>query len=152
MDQDHVFAELINEYIAECLPVAEGVTASLLELERRWRTGDRDPGELAALKGRLHTLKGNSAMMGLRPMQAVAHALEDLCAHLATEPAARSDENAEPLVEGGGLLTDLIRAARESDDATAAEVYVARVRGALDAGSDARVPAPPPLRLERRRS
>ena len=30
MDRDHVFAELISEYIAECLPLAEGVTGTLL--------------------------------------------------------------------------------------------------------------------------
>jgi two-component system chemotaxis sensor kinase CheA len=152
MDRDHVFAELIAEYIAECLPLAEGVTGALIELERRWRAGDRDAGELVALKGRLHTVKGNSAMMGLRPMQAVAHALEDLCARLATDAAARSDDHAALLVEGGALLTDLIRVARESDDATAADVYVARVRGALDAATPATEPAPSPLRLERRRA
>lgn len=152
MDRDHVFAELISEYIAECLPLAEGVTGALLDLERRWRMGDRDPGELASLKGRLHTIKGNSAMMGLRPMQTVAHALEDLCARLAADTGARTDDNAALLVEGGGLLSDLIRAARESDDATAAEVYVARVRAALDAGGAGAETAPPPLRLERRRT
>jgi two-component system chemotaxis sensor kinase CheA len=150
MDRDNVFAELVGEYIAECLPLAEGVTGALLELERCWRSGDRDPGELSSLKGRLHTIKGNSAMMGLRPMQAVAHALEDLCARLVTDAEARTDEHAALLVEGGGLLSDLIRAARESDDATAAEVYVARVRAALDAGSAGA--EPPPLRLERRRT
>jgi two-component system chemotaxis sensor kinase CheA len=149
MDRDHAFAELIHEYIAECLPLAEGVTEALLEIERQWRDGHRDAGELGALKGRLHTLKGNSAMMGLRPMQAVAHALEDLCARLVADPVARSDEAAALLIEGGGLLSDLIRAARESDDGTAAEVYVARVRAAADAHPASPEPA---LRLERRRT
>jgi two-component system chemotaxis sensor kinase CheA len=152
MDRDHVFAELLAEYIAECLPLAEGVTGALIELERRWRAGDRDAGELAALKGRLHTLKGNSAMMGLRPMQGVAHALEDLCARVAADANARSDEHATLLVEGAGLLTDLIRVARESDDATATDVYVARVRAALDAEAAPAEPAAAPLRLERRRA
>jgi two-component system chemotaxis sensor kinase CheA len=69
---------------------------------------------------------------------------------LVTDAGARTDEHAALLVEGGGLLSDLIRAARESDDATAAEVYVARVRAALDAGSAGA--EPPPLRLERRRT
>src|SRR5688572_8553606 len=152
MDRDHAFAELIHEYIAECLPLAEGVTEALLEVERQWRAGHRDAGDLGALKGRLHTLKGNSAMMGLRPMQTVAHALEDLCARLLAEPAARNEESAALLVEGGGLLSDLIRAARESDDATASELYVARVRGATDAHAAAETPVSPPLRLERRRN
>jgi two-component system chemotaxis sensor kinase CheA len=157
MDRYHAFAELIHEYIAECLPLADAVTAALLDVERRWRAGDRDARELASLKGRLHTLKGNSAMMGLRPMQAVAHALEDLCARLLADPNACTDDAAALLVEGGGLLSDLIRAARESDDSTAADVYVARVRagGERPAHGDtplAADPPPPPLRLDRRRS
>ncbi len=153
MERDHAFAELIHEYIAECLPLAEGVTEALLVVEQQWRAGDREVGDLAALKGRLHTLKGNSAMMGLRPMQTVAHALEDLCARLIADPAARTEESAALLVEGGGLLADLIRAALETDDATAAEVYVARVRSGVDDRPAQAPPAEaPPLRLERRRA
>ncbi|HET8622943.1 MAG TPA: Hpt domain-containing protein, partial [Gemmatimonadales bacterium] len=152
MDRDHAFAELIHEYIAECLPLAEGVTEALLRVERQWRDGVRDADELTGLKGQLHTLKGNSAMMGLRPMQAVAHALEDLCAHLIGDPSARTDESAALLVEGGGLLADLIRAARETDDGTAADVFVARVRGTLQGTAPTAEKPAPPLRLERRHS
>jgi two-component system chemotaxis sensor kinase CheA len=151
MDRDHAFAELIHEYIAECLPLAEGVTDALLGVERQWRDGHRDADALTGLKGQLHTLKGNSAMMGLRPMQAVAHALEDLCARLIGDASARTDEAAALLVEGGGLLADLIRAARETDDATAADVFVARARAMLQGAAAAGKPAPP-LRLERRRA
>lgn len=144
MDRDHAFAELIHEYIEECLPLAEGVTASLLAVEGAWREGDRDADALVGLKGRLHTLKGNSAMMGLRPMQMVAHALEDLCARVIAEPSARNDQAAALLVEGGGLLCDLIRSALDPDGA-AADAYVGRVRSGADA------PAAAPLRLDRRR-
>ena len=151
MDRDHAFAELIHEYIGECLPLAEDVTEALLRVERLWRDGNRDAEELGALKGQLHTLKGNSAMMGLRPMQAVAHVLEDLCARLCNDPAARTDDAAALLVEGGGLLVDLIRAARETDDATAADVFVARVRALLQASAPAVEKPAPPLRLDRRR-
>jgi two-component system chemotaxis sensor kinase CheA len=151
MDRDHAFAELMHEYIAECLPLAEGVAEALLAVERQWRAGDRDAGDLGALKGRLHTVKGNSAMMGLRPMQMVAHALEDLCARLLADPSARSEEAAALLVEGGGLLADLIRGALESDGAAAADAFVAHIRSRAQA-QPAEAPAPAPLRLERRRT
>jgi chemotaxis protein histidine kinase CheA len=75
MSHDHAFGELIQEYIAECLPLAEAVNDACLGLERRWAAGDLDAGAVTGLKGTLHTLKGNSAMMGFRPMQVVAHAL-----------------------------------------------------------------------------
>ncbi|HEU5169658.1 MAG TPA: chemotaxis protein CheW [Gemmatimonadales bacterium] len=148
MDHDHVFGELVHEYVAECLPHADAVTDALLDLERRWRAGDTDPGDLTALKARLHTVKGNSAMMGLRPMQTVAHALEDLCARVLADPAWRTPETAGLLVQGAGLLADLIRSAAEPGaDGEAAEAYVTRVRAAL--GATPRSESP--LRLERRR-
>ncbi|HEX2224984.1 MAG TPA: hypothetical protein VHN15_12340, partial [Thermoanaerobaculia bacterium] len=58
------FAELIEDYIVECLPLAEQVGNAFLELERRWAGGDPADDLIAPLKGSLHTVKGNSAMMG----------------------------------------------------------------------------------------
>ncbi|MEA2712310.1 MAG: hypothetical protein QOK27_271, partial [Gemmatimonadales bacterium] len=89
---DNAFSELIQDYIVECLPLAEQVGDAFVELERRWRDGDEGEDLLEPLRGRLHTLKGNSAMMGLAPAQTVAHALEDVCALLKAEPARRGDE------------------------------------------------------------
>ena len=90
--EENAFGELMQDYIVECLPLAEQVGDAFIELERRWREGDAGDNLLVLLKGRLHTVKGNSAMMGLAPMQAVSHALEDLCAVVATDPELRSEE------------------------------------------------------------
>jgi two-component system chemotaxis sensor kinase CheA len=73
-------------------------------------------------------VKGNSAMMGLGPMQAVSHALEDVCALLAADPQMRCEEVAALLVQGSGLLIDLIRSAASGADAEAATEFVERVR------------------------
>jgi two-component system chemotaxis sensor kinase CheA len=151
MPHDHAFADLIQEYIAECLPLAESVNDACLALERRWDAGDLDAAAVAGLKGTLHTLKGNSAMMGLRSMQLVAHALEDLAARVASDDTARGEAESTLLVEGSGLLVDLIRAAAEPDvGAATAAAFVEQVRLDLAAGP-AGTPATP-LRLERRRS
>ena len=148
MSDDNAFADLIQDYIAECLPLAEAVTSAFLALERRWRDGDPDAADVARLKGTLHTLKGNSAMMGLAPMQLVAHVLEDLAAHVLADPAARTELAAALLVEGSGLLTDLVQAAADPGAlAGAADEYAAQVRVHLGAGGDT---AAAPLRLERR--
>ena len=67
-------------------------------------------------------------MMGLTPVQQVAHALEDACGLLRRSPDRRTDGAAALLVSGGGLLVDLVRqAASEQDPATAAP-FVERVR------------------------
>jgi two-component system, chemotaxis family, sensor kinase CheA len=128
---EHAFGELIQDYIVECLPLAEQVGDAFVELERRWREGSAGDDLLGPLKGRLHTVKGNSAMMGLAPMQAVSHALEDVCALLAAEPQLRSEDVAALLVQGSGLLIDLIRSAATGSDPEPATAFVERVRSLL---------------------
>ena len=131
---EHIFGELIRDYIAECLPHAERVTDTFVELERCWSEGVPADDLLPGLKGTLHTLKGNSAMMGFTPLQAVAHALEDVCARCTADPAARTPEAANLLVEGGSLLIDLIRhAAVAPPTAESTTDFVGRVGRLLEA-------------------
>ncbi|HJX87595.1 MAG TPA: Hpt domain-containing protein, partial [Gemmatimonadales bacterium] len=80
--EDNAFRELIDEYVVECLPLAERAADALVDVERRRRAGTGGDELLGPVKGWLHTVKGNSAMMGLTPIQESAHALEDLCAAL----------------------------------------------------------------------
>src|SRR3954465_3936146 len=125
---ENAFGELIHDYIVECLPLAEQVGDGFIELERRWREGDSGADLLPSIKGRLHTVKGNSAMMDLAPQQSVAHALEDICGLVDAEPALAGDEVAPLLVRGSGLLIDLIRGAAEESDPKPAAKFVQRVR------------------------
>ena len=106
--EENPFGDLLQDYIVECLPLAEQVADAFVELERRWRGGEPADELLGSVKGRLHTLKGNSAMMGLAPMRDVSHALEDACGFMGRAPAARGDDAAALLVAGGGLLVELV--------------------------------------------
>jgi two-component system, chemotaxis family, sensor kinase CheA len=150
---ENPFGELIDEYIVECLPLAEQVGDAFVELERRWRMGDPADDLLPPLKSRLHTVKGNSAMMGLGPMESVAHALEDVCALLDREPALRGEEVAGLLVRGSGLLIELVRTAATEPNAKPAAQFVKQVRNFLSR-SGSRKPATKHsgLLLERRGS
>jgi two-component system, chemotaxis family, sensor kinase CheA len=127
-NEENAFGELIQDYIIECLPLAEAVGDAFIELERQWQEGDSGDDLLVPVKGRLHTIKGNSAMMGIAPAQNVAHALEDLCALLGEEPLRRGEEVASLLVSGSGLLIELIRGAASGGDPEAADEFVDRVR------------------------
>jgi two-component system chemotaxis sensor kinase CheA len=155
-NDENAFGELIQDYIVECLPLAEQVGDAFVELERRWREGDPGDDLLDPLKGRLHTVKGNSAMMGVAPAQAVAHALEDVCARLAADPELRSEEAASLLVRGSGLLIELVRSAATGSDSEAAAEFVELVRSFLaGARSAAGAPAkrrPGDRRMEDRRA
>jgi len=144
---DNAFGELIQDYIVECLPLAEQIVDAFVELERRWREGTPSEEMLPAVKGWLHTVKGNSAMMGLVPAQDVAHGLEDVCATLAGDAGLRNDETAALLIEGGGMLVELVRGAGTAVESAAPPGFVGRVRAFLadlregDRGPMAEAPA-----------
>lgn len=134
---ENPFADLLQDYIVECLPLAEQVGDAFVELERRWSRGDPGDDLLTTVKGRLHTLKGNSAMMGLNPMRDVAHALEDACGFLGRSAEGRTADAAALLVAGGGLLVDLVGAASPEADPAPAAAFVERVRAFLAAAPGA---------------
>lgn len=147
---ENPFGELLQDYVLECLPLAEQIADKSVELERRWRAGDPADDLLASLPGPLHTVKGNSAMMGLAPAQQTAHALEDACGLLRRAPGRRTDAAAALLVEGAGLLVDLVRHASPELDAAPAAGYVERVRRWLEVDAGAADPQPERRRAERR--
>jgi two-component system, chemotaxis family, sensor kinase CheA len=149
-EAENPFGDLMHDYIVECLPLAEQVADAFVELERQWSAGEPADDILASVKGRLHTVKGNSAMMGLRPMQDLAHALEDACALLSGAPARRDEEAAALLVAGAGLLVELVREASPETDPAAAEAFVGRVRGYLTASDPGTAPTPDRRRSDRR--
>jgi two-component system, chemotaxis family, sensor kinase CheA len=152
-NEENAFGELIQDYIVECLPLAERAGDAFLELEQRWKNGEAGEELLAMVKGTLHTVKGNSAMMGLVPMQEVAHALEDVCALLGRDATARDGDTASLLIEGSGLLADLIRSAAEGGDGKAARSFVARVQTfAARADSISSEEGPPEQRRGERRT
>ncbi len=139
--EDNAFKELLEDYVVECLPLAEAVADAFVELERRWHAAEPADELLAAARGRLHTVKGNSAMMGLAPMGELAHALEDLALR-------RGDAVAALLIEGAGLLVEQVRAAAGGGDPARTAEFVARA-GACDA--EAAEPAAPDRRRTDRR-
>jgi two-component system chemotaxis sensor kinase CheA len=128
---ENPFGDLLQDYIVECLPLAEQVADAFVELERRWHAGDPGDDLLPTVKGRLHTIKGNSAMMGLGPIRDVAHALEDACGFLGRAAQARTPDAAALLVAGASLLVDLIGAASPETDPAPAAAFVERVLGFL---------------------
>ncbi len=150
-DSENPFGELLQDYVLECLPLAEQVADAFVELERRWREGDPADTLLTSLAGRLHTVKGNSAMMGLVPMRETAHALEDACALLRQQPECRNDEAASLLVAGGSLLVDLVRDASAELDPAPGARFVERVRQWLAAGGAPAADTKPERRRAERR-
>ncbi|NVO00509.1 MAG: chemotaxis protein CheA [Geobacteraceae bacterium] len=69
---------LIEEFIEDANSHVESIEGSLMELEKRWGAGTTDKALLTHMLGSLHTLKGNTGMMGFTPLQDYVHKLETL--------------------------------------------------------------------------
>ncbi len=149
--EDNAFRELIDEYVVECLPLAERAADALVDVERRRRAGTGGDELLGPVKGWLHTVKGNSAMMGLTPIQESAHALEDLCAALIEPGGDDGDGLLALLVEGGGLLVDQVRGAAAGGTVEGATGWLARAAAAARGAADGNGKAADRRRSVRRR-
>jgi two-component system chemotaxis sensor kinase CheA len=75
--------ELLADFLLECDERLSTVEASLLEIAESG-TSDK-PALLESVRRDLHTLKGNSGMMGLSDLQRLAHRLEDQVGELDAE-------------------------------------------------------------------
>jgi two-component system chemotaxis sensor kinase CheA len=67
---------LLEEYLDDASGHIDAVETSFMELEKRWGEGECDRSLLTLILGNLHTLKGNSGMMGFTPLQQYVHRLE----------------------------------------------------------------------------
>ena len=103
------------------------------------------------MKGWLHTVKGNSAMMGLTPIQESAHALEDLCAALIDSGGDDGDGLLALLVEGGGLLVDQVRGVAAGGTVEGTSAWLARAATAARTAGNGNGKAADRRRAERRR-
>ncbi len=69
---------LLEEFLEDASGHLEAIETTLLKLEEGVRLGKTDQTLLSALLGSLHTVKGNSGMMGFAPLQQYVHKLESL--------------------------------------------------------------------------
>lgn len=67
---------LLEEYLESAAGHLDAVESSLMELERESAGGRPDEGKITGILGNLHTLKGNSGMMGFSQLQQYIHRLE----------------------------------------------------------------------------
>jgi two-component system chemotaxis sensor kinase CheA len=71
-------AELLDDFFAECDEQLASLRVHLLALEQAHAAGKGDPGSLEGVYRNVHSLKGNSAIVGLEPAEHLAHAAEEL--------------------------------------------------------------------------
>ena len=130
--------EMITEFFSE----VDGFLADLGPLLVDASTDA--PSVLDEIHRRLHTIKGNSGMVGLTPLMRVVHAMEDLVKRIQKGDADLDDPTRALLLEGIGVATEVTRVAREgSADPIPWESYRDRLTAALQ-GEKASGPVTPP--------
>jgi two-component system chemotaxis sensor kinase CheA len=122
---DELFASLVKDFADETMPLAQEVCAMALDLERTLSAGGESKDLVRVVRGRLHTIKGNSAMMGISAIASVAHALEDVCAGISDHTGPSLQADVQRLIDGGDLLVSLIAGSTEGAvDGARAEAFV----------------------------
>jgi two-component system chemotaxis sensor kinase CheA len=99
--------ELLNIYLEEARAHLEGLDHALLALERE----GLDPEVVAGIMGPLHTLKGNSGMMGFTGIKDYVHRLEDVFVWIGQGAVALSRPLFDRLFAGASALRDAVEQA-----------------------------------------
>jgi two-component system, chemotaxis family, sensor kinase CheA len=103
--------ELVAYFRDEAEELLQQIDADLLRLEEHAETGHVDPELINSLFRALHTIKGNSGMLGFVDVTDVAHKLETFCDLLRKEHMPLSAAGVDTLFAGRDLLTALLESA-----------------------------------------
>jgi two-component system, chemotaxis family, sensor kinase CheA len=99
--------ELLIIYLEDARSHLEALDHCLLSLER----DGLDHAVVAAVLGPLHTLKGNSGMMGLASIKEYVHRLEDVFSQIADGAIALTPAHFDQLFAGASALRDAVERA-----------------------------------------
>ena len=107
MSDFQISPELLNIYLEEARAHLEGLDHALLALERE----GLDPEVVAGIMGPLHTLKGNSGMMGFTGIKDYVHRLEDVFVRVGEGAVTLSRPLFDRLFAGASALRDAVEQA-----------------------------------------
>ncbi|SPE51155.1 CheA signal transduction histidine kinase [Verrucomicrobia bacterium] len=104
--------ELLDEFFAEADEHLTGIREALIQLEASVGKPEPDARILEELSLQIHSFKGISAIAGLAPGEAVAHAAEDLLRVLMRGKAVLTREGLESLAAAAQKLEQVVAAYR----------------------------------------
>jgi len=140
MSDFQVSPELLAIYLEDARQHLEALDHCLLTLERE----GPDEETITAVLGPLHTLKGNSGMIGFSGIKDYVHRLEDVFAHVRDGSLAPRPEVFDRLFAGATALRDCIEhAGREGTEARDLGPERAELERLIAGGAAAPAPAAP---------
>ncbi len=135
------FAEFLDDYFAECDEHLTAVRRGLLTLESFIGQAHLDRALLDELFRSFHSLKGISAMVGVRPAEQLAHHMESYLRGLRDEQLLLTAAGLEGLISGTNLLEQVVAARRDQLPAPDIAPLMLQL-DALTAGQPDPAPAP----------
>ena len=102
--------DLLKEYVAECLDHVTAAEAALLAME----TCPEDTEQVNTVFRAFHTIKGTSGMLGLTPIQTLAHRAENLLDQVRQGTVHLSGSIADLALKSCDILHGLIEPLRQS--------------------------------------
>jgi two-component system, chemotaxis family, sensor kinase CheA len=105
-------AELLDDFYTECDELLGNIRAQLNRLEEALRKSESNPGALESLYRNAHSFKGNSAIIGLRTAEQLAHAAEDVLRGLSRGEASLTTAGLDLLGSATQRLEQIVTAHR----------------------------------------
>ena len=130
---------VMDDFFAEVEEYIEEIAELVLEVPSA-----EDPA-VHELYRKLHTIKGNSGMVGLDELQRVAHRLEDLVRELRDGRMAVSQDLRKVLADGAELAGTIIAMARSGGEGMLPVAALARRIDSLLAAGGQQAPVPVPV-------
>ncbi|HZM05922.1 MAG TPA: chemotaxis protein CheA [Candidatus Saccharimonadales bacterium] len=129
-------AELLDDFFAEADEHLLGIRQALLHLETSVGKAQADPKIIEDLFRNFHSFKGISAIVGLGPAEAVAHATEDFLRLMRGGKAQLTAKGLEVLVAATQKLVQLAAAFRARKPLPGYESLLADLRQQCDSSSE----------------
>ena len=149
MSDFQVSSELVTIYLEDARGHLEALDHCLLALER----GGYDAGVVSGILGPLHTMKGNSGMMGFSGIKEYVHRLEDVFARVGEGGLKLEPRVFDRLFTGASALRDAVeQAARELSEVRDLSSDTAALDAMLAPGSGSPPPVERPAEVELPRS
>ena len=145
-DPDQISRELLDDFFIEADDHLAQIRENLVQLEASIGRAQLDRVTLQSLFREFHSLKGISAIVGLKAAEKLAHATEDYLRELTRGSVTLSKEGLDTLMAAAQSLEQIVGAFRSNETPREnAPVYAALkalVGASVERGSDA-VEAPP---------
>lgn len=134
--------ELLDDFYAECDELHSTLRNSLVVLENALAAGQADAAALETLYRCFHSLKGNSAIVGLRVAEQLAHAAEELLRRISRHELKLEPEHLDLLASASHRLEQTITCHRLQQPLPAITDLLAQL-GQFGPAGPRVVPSPP---------